>query len=144
MRPRLSNLAGFTLIEVMIAAAIIAILAAIAYPSYQDSVRKSRRSDAIAKLNDLQLQQEKWRANHTTYAPVSTTTPPAAPDGLILPTSDYYTFGISNTSATTYTLTATAISTKGQTADKQDGVTCSSLTINQNNDKEATAACWRK
>lgn len=144
MRPRLSNLAGFTLIEVMIAAAIIAILAAIAYPSYQDSVRKSRRSDAIAKLNDLQLQQEKWRANHTTYASVSTTTPPAAPDGLILPTSDYYTFGISNTSATTYTLTATAISTKGQTADKQDGVTCSPLTINQNNDKGATAACWRK
>jgi len=41
---------GFTLIEIMITVAIVAILAAIAYPSYLDQVRKTRRSDAIAAL----------------------------------------------------------------------------------------------
>jgi prepilin-type N-terminal cleavage/methylation domain-containing protein len=41
---------GFTLIELMIAVVVIAILAAIAYPSYQDSVRKSRRADAKSAL----------------------------------------------------------------------------------------------
>jgi type IV pilus assembly protein PilE len=41
---------GFTLIEVMVVVAIIAILSSIAYPSYQDSVTKSRRSQAKATL----------------------------------------------------------------------------------------------
>jgi len=140
MNSRLHSPRGFTLIELMIVVAIIAILAAIAYPSYQDSVRKSRRSDAIATLTDLQLQQEKWRANHTTYAPESTATPP---NGLVLPTNTYYTFSISNNNATTYTLTATAISGKGQDQDKAEGTTCTPLTIDQNSTK-TPSACWRK
>lgn len=47
---------GFTLIELMIVVAILGIIAAIAYPSYLDSVRKSNRSDAKASLNH-QVQQ---------------------------------------------------------------------------------------
>jgi type IV pilus assembly protein PilE len=59
---------GFTLIELMIAVAVAAILAGIAYPSYTEYVKKGRRSDAKAGLLDLQLKQENYRANCVQYA----------------------------------------------------------------------------
>ncbi len=58
---------GFTLIELMIAAAIIAIIAAIAYPSYQDSVRKSRRVDAKAALLNAAQVLERCYTEKSTY-----------------------------------------------------------------------------
>ncbi len=59
--------AGFTLIELLITIAIIGIIAAIALPMFGEQMAKSRRSEAIAVLADLQLRQERWRANHATY-----------------------------------------------------------------------------
>lgn len=58
---------GFTLIELMIAVAIIGILAAIAYPSYQEQVRKSRRSDAMTALSTAAAMQERWFTEHSSY-----------------------------------------------------------------------------
>lgn len=59
---------GFTLIELMIVVAIIAILAAFVVPAYTNYINKSRRSDGITALHKLQLAQEKYRANCRTYA----------------------------------------------------------------------------
>lgn len=53
----------------MIVVAVIAILAAVAMPAYFESVRKSRRADAITLLNQVAQEQERWRANNATFSP---------------------------------------------------------------------------
>jgi type IV pilus assembly protein PilE len=100
---------GFTLIELLVVIAIVGILAAIAIPSFNEQVAKSRRAEAMRGLGDLQLRQERWRANHTEYAGESTA-------GFTKPTVDNYTLAISNESPTGYTLTATR--TGVQTGDR--------------------------
>ena len=59
--------AGFTLIELMIVVAIIGIIAAIAYPSYQDQVRKSKRTDGHSKIMDAMARQERYYSENNTY-----------------------------------------------------------------------------
>ncbi len=59
--------AGFTLIEIMIVVAIIAILVAIAYPSFVQSLRNSNRSDAQAALARVSINLERFYATNGTY-----------------------------------------------------------------------------
>jgi type IV pilus assembly protein PilE len=59
---------GFTLIELMIVVVVIAILATIAFPSYQDSVRKSRRGQAKADLVADAQMLERYHTQNNTYA----------------------------------------------------------------------------
>ena len=59
---------GFTLMEVMITVAIVGILAAIAFPSYQDSLRKSRRTDGKNALTQAVANMERFYAQNNTYA----------------------------------------------------------------------------
>jgi type IV pilus assembly protein PilE len=59
---------GFTLIELMIATAISAILASVAYPTFSGAVLKARRTDALSALMNVHLTQERWRSGHASYA----------------------------------------------------------------------------
>ena len=58
---------AFSLLELLITLAIVAILATITVPSFSGLVAKSRRSDAMAALVQLQLAQERWRADNPGY-----------------------------------------------------------------------------
>ena len=62
---------GFSLIELMIVIAIVAILAAVAVPSYQSSVRKTNRQDAREVLLEFASNQEKYRLANSKYAKAS-------------------------------------------------------------------------
>jgi type IV pilus assembly protein PilE len=68
---------GITLIELLVALAIVAILAALAFPSFQESIRKSRRADAMAGLAEIQQAQERYRANNPSYQAVLANLPGA-------------------------------------------------------------------
>lgn len=62
MKPR-----GFTLIELMIAGVVAAILAAMAYPSYRHAVRKTKRAEGRAALMRLMQQEERYYSQFASY-----------------------------------------------------------------------------
>lgn len=72
-RPRHTACRGFTLVELMIAVAIVAILAAVAIPQYRDYVTRSRLADASTGLTTMRAQMERYYQDNRTYADVGTT-----------------------------------------------------------------------
>ena len=58
---------GFTLIELMITVAIVALLGALVYPSYQESVRKARRAEGRVALMEMLQQQERYMTQYNSY-----------------------------------------------------------------------------
>ncbi|MEN9543883.1 MAG: hypothetical protein RLZZ598_716 [Pseudomonadota bacterium] len=105
---------GFSLIELLIAVVVVGILAAIAFPSFMDSIRKSRRSEAFTALNNVQQAQERFRSNNANYTTNLTSSPNNSDEslrGLGLTASTpggYYTIVVTDANATSYTVTATA------------------------------------
>lgn len=128
---------GFSLIELMIVIGIVALLVALALPSYREFIRKSNRGEAQQLLMNWANLQEIWRSNHTTYAIISNN--PAL--GIAAPTHDLYTFTMpAAPTATTYTLQA-ATTDSDQVKDKDQGQNCATMTVNQTNTK-THVLCW--
>ncbi len=66
--PRLQGPRGFTLIELLITLVVVTIIAGVALPSFMDSIRKSRRSEAFAAISATQQALERWRGNNAAYS----------------------------------------------------------------------------
>lgn len=111
---------GFTLIEALIAVAVLAILTSIALPTFLDSIRKGRRADAVAALAAVQQAQERWRSNRSAYTTSLTAAPDAIPPGLGLPATSakgYYAITVDAADQTGFTTTAAAVAGTSQAAD---------------------------
>jgi type IV pilus assembly protein PilE len=115
---------GFTLIELMIAVAIIGILLRLAYPAYMNSVMKSRRADAKTALLDLAQREERYLATtnqYTTSAPAlgyatGSTITSGSPMTVQNGSSTFYTLEVAVSGPTSNTFTATARPTGAQLA----------------------------
>lgn len=141
--------AGFTLIELMIAVVVVAILMAIAIPSYESYVQKSRRTDAKTALLDLATREQRFYSTNNSftdspqdlgYGAAGTTFPMTVGSG-------YYSVNViapAGASPPTFTITATPVGS--QTADTE----CASFTVDNTGKQSAldssngdsTATCW--
>ena len=129
----MKNNKGFTLIEVMIVVAIIGILAAIAYPSYDEYVKRGNRTEGQAFLQDVAARQERYFSQNNAY---------------ITDTDDLAKLGVSASSPTgKYTLSLSDDDGYTLTVENNFNDTkCEDLTLNARGERGAggtVAECWR-
>ncbi len=133
---------GFTLIELMIVLAIIAIIAAVALPSYQSQVQSTRRGAAAGCLLEIAQQMERRYTSSLTYG--GTTTLPTP--GCVADQAANYTFDFTAGSPQTATYSIEAIPIGGQLSDS-----CGNLALNEKTVKRAAGVtdaatvkkCWK-
>ena len=114
---------GFTLIELLIVIVIVAILASIAYPSYQNQVIKGNRAAAQGYMMSLSSREEQIMLDSRAYkAAANHAALEAAGSGFIAPTSEVSRFynvkiDVTNGPPPTYVITATPIAGGSQASD---------------------------
>jgi type IV pilus assembly protein PilE len=136
-RPRhRASARGFTLIELVIVIAIVALLVTVALPSYRDHVRKSRRAEAQAYLMSVAGRQSQFLVDTRGYAATLGTI------NIPMPASVVASYDVTLAAAAgpppTFTLTAAPKAGTDQVYEK-----CGTLTINQTGAKTASlSSCW--
>jgi len=136
---------GFTLIELMIVTAIVALLAAIAVPMYQDSVKKTRRAEAVAALTTGAQRLEAYYTANGKYLSAANTLAPVFATSIPSSGTAYYTIAAAANPAvtdTTFKLVATP-------AGAMTGDECGNLAIDQAGTRTRSGTadeslCWRR
>ena len=129
--------AGFTLIELMIVVAIIGIIAAIAYPSYSDNVRKTRR--AVAQADLMELAQWMERQYSADFSYLEGTSQP------VLPFTESPRPGTAFYNLSTGTVTQNAYTVQAVPTGDQQNDDCGTLSMTQTGAKTASGTgtnCW--
>lgn len=128
---------GFTLIEVMITVAIVAILASVALPSYTRYVLRARIIDGVATLSDMRLKLEQYFQDNRTYAG-------ACLPGTVAPlpvATVNFTYACAGLSPTNYLVTATGVGAMAgfvYTLDQANARVTTSVPVGW----VANATCW--
>jgi type IV pilus assembly protein PilE len=143
MRTRRS-MAGFTLIELMVTVAIVAILGTIAMVTYTNQIQKSRRTDARSAVMDLAGREEKLFSTTNAYSATPSDLGYAGAGWPINVGSNYYQVSVTIAAAPNppgFSIVATPIGTQ------VNDTTCTSLSIDQLGTQTATpaantSACW--
>lgn len=135
---RLRHAAGFTLIELMITVAIVAILMAVALPSYREHVVRSNRAAVEGFMQEVANRQERYLLDNRSYADSLTSLGMSVSPEI----SPNYTVTVTNAGVgLVYTITATPIGSQ-LASDTQ----CGALTLNNLGTKTASGGgdrCWR-
>jgi len=146
-QPRAPRVFGFTLIELMIAVAVVSLLAAFALPQYRAQIKKSRRTDAKTGLLDLASREERFMTVNNKYTNVAGNLGYSA-FPVQVPNPSAYSYQLSVTLSTDtlhYTATAAPNSAIGQSTDGCGSYTLTELGVQGNTNLSngmTTASCW--
>lgn len=133
----MKNKKGFTLIEMMVVVAVIGVLAAFAWPAYQEQIRKSRRTAVKSQLQEIQQNMERWYTLRNTYVGFTLGALNVSPSGSSGTRVFYDISFAAAPTASAYTLVAVP-------ANAHTGDRCGTFTIAQNGQKTPTTPddCW--
>ena len=136
MKKRTGN-TGFTLIEVVVAISIVAILIILSVSLYINQVRNGRRADATTTISEIALAEERYRMNNSQYGTLAQVWA-----GVATTPGGYYSLSLSGVNSTNYTITAQGIG--DQAYDQEDGSSCSSLSLVSSNGviTKTPSVCW--